>query len=353
MNTKTYVGIIPGQHHYSVAWHPSGHILDFEVSKIGEEQLVKALHAQRPELIVIVGIRHPLSEILRSAGFHVQTAAPYQIPQIAHVAESEPITALHVALVASRVRISGLDFDPKNPRPGLAELWPPFPQFDVPVDSELVWRYMDMGKLVSLLESKSLFLPSARQFKDVFEGSYPLKNSASQVAKETGQDMNAIIQEREKLRDWVCVSCWHLSEVESAALWEIYGRNESSIAVRSNFGALRDSVNAEGVHGGLFFARVRYLDYENESIPGQISSFDISPFFYKRKSFEFERELRIIAVGPKPFNLPVDLGCLVQAVYVAPGAQQWFEDAIRSLLARYGLGQVQVRRSDLSKDPIY
>lgn len=281
--TEAYVGIVPSDARHSAAWHPSGRVLEFDADETGFQQLLRALQAEPPRLIVVGGTGQgkSLCEKLCVAGFLAQTAAPHQVPQIAHVSENVTIDAKLVALVASRVRISGTDFDPKCPRAGLAQLWPPFPQFDVPEGSESVWRYMDVTKLVSLLEKRALYFPSARQFDDVFEGSYPLKNSISRLAKATPEEIERIAEFRKKLRDWHFISCWHLSEVESAALWEIYGPRQSSIAVRSTFGALRGSIIADGLLGGLLFAKVRYLDYENEGIPGQLAAGDVSPFIYK------------------------------------------------------------------------
>ena len=39
-----------------------------------------------------------------------------------------------------------------------------------------VWRYMDFSKLVSLIDSESLYFTRADKFEDPFEGSYPNKN---------------------------------------------------------------------------------------------------------------------------------------------------------------------------------
>jgi hypothetical protein len=362
----TYVGMIPAKNHLSVAWYPGDRVAEFEDTDTGLQNFLLQLLDHRPRLIVILlnGINvHPIAERLRSAGFLVQTAGRDQVSQIVHLKDGEKMNAHHLALAAARVRLPG-EFDSKNPRPSFAQVWPPFPQYDEPAASDLVWRYMDVKKFVSLVEKKSLFFSAARFFEDPFEGSYPLRNSASELAKVTGENMDWVVRGREALRAKHFISCWHLSEFESPALWQRYGPN--SIAIRSTFIALKESINWDSNYGSLFFTKVRYIDYETEGIQGQLAALDISPFFYKRKSFEFEKELRIVAdtrhtaayadtsnTNPTGFYVRVDLNRLLKRVYTTPGAQRPFEEMVRLVLRENGLMDIEVRPSDLDKDPVY
>ena len=53
--------------------------------------------------------------------------------------------------------------------------------------------------------------------------------------------------------------------------------------------------------------------------------------------------------------IQIDLEQLVQRVVVAPKAPSWHLDVVRSLLERYGLGELAqiVHKSDLDRDPIF
>ncbi len=93
----------------------------------------------------------------------------------------------------------------------------------------------------------------------------------------------------------------------------------------------------------------------------------------KRMSFQHESELRALhwdaeliqsdvwdtknfvwkpnAVFKPGINIPVDLDELIRRVHVAPTAEPWFHDLVKSVLAEYGLNK-EVRKSKLAEDPI-
>lgn len=92
---------------------------------------------------------------------------------------------------------------------------------------------------------------------------------------------------------------------------------------------------------------------------GQVSN-ALSPAFLKRKSFEHEREVRVLqwylpftedkvdwAKAHESSELPVDLTVLIESVYISPTSPVWLVDAVRELLSRFGLPDVPVRRSEL------
>jgi hypothetical protein len=373
----TFAGILATDNFYEVAWMPSGRHLSFKIGDEGVQGMIKAFRSEPPEYIVLLETEdnvppmERLMEALRAAGFAVEGAALFQVQQIAHLGDADTVDAESLAIVASRVRRPGVDFDPKDPRPSLAQIWPPPPRIEVPDPGESLWRFMDFTKFMSLLERAALYFSSARKFLDVdpFEGSYPRENSLTEQARRTGMDLAGIIRARASLLDRYFINCWHLSESESAALWVLYGPRQSAIAVRSTFSALRKSIVVNGPHEQLFFAKVKYLDYSRDKFPGQLADLDMTPFFHKRKSFEHERELRIIAThGNSPvfgnvpetgkqqvvgYYLPVDLRVLLQAVYMPPRAEDWFHELMKSVLSRHRLSQVLVERSSLSDNPTY
>jgi hypothetical protein len=126
----------------------------------------------------------------------------------------------------------------------------------------------------------------------------------------------------------------------------------------------------------VFINKVGYIDYEKDLMDGPTHI--AIPFFYKRKSFEFERELRVAGlripkVGGGTISLPgpedetdldldraspnhvgikFDLNKLIEKVYVCPFAEEWFEELVISVTEKYGLNKT-IKRSDMKKDPIY
>lgn len=121
---------------------------------------------------------------------------------------------------------------------------------------------------------------------------------------------------------------------------------------------------------------VSYVDAHNTA--GRVTKF-AEPFLLRRKSFEHEREARLIlwANGPggpderhgrvpdfdhdiyfsdkstaRPgHHVKVDLNRLVKWIYVAPDSPKWFEETVAGLIGRYGY-EFAVLKSDLYSDPL-
>ena len=162
------------------------------------------------------------------------------------------------------------------------------------------------------------------------------------------------------------VSSWHTQDHESAAMWKLYVKSGDGIAIESSYKRLVDCMATYSefeVNVGM----INYIDYGREAIPRQNL---LSPFMYKRKNFEYEKELRALIWTPQygkntggddPANnfisytglpVPVDLAILINRVLVAPTAPAWMLDLIKSVTTRYGLN-ISVQQSDLASKPIY
>jgi hypothetical protein len=166
-----------------------------------------------------------------------------------------------------------------------------------------------------------------------------------------------------------------LSDYESAALWGLYVPPHGGVAIRSTFGRLTEAFvpSAEdevddGARGAIFVGRVRYADYEKDWIP---EGNTLWPFVHKRRSFDFENELRAVVQNPPseegpegasqlalrapsaPGRLvPVNLAVLIDSIFVSPVAPGWFAELVASVCAKYDLDK-PVEHSNLSAQPVY
>lgn len=242
-----------------------------------------------------------------------------------------------------------------------------------------IWRYMNLAKFVSLLLKRQLFFPRASLLGDPFEGSAP------KIAVESRE---FIIRHRHvdpRLEDWrkltdeqlrelfaaearfrktspkeCFVSCWHMNEHESAAMWDLYSRSPEAVAVQSTFAKLATALPSYA-NVGL----VTYIDYERESYSrGNL----FSALMHKRKSFEHERELRAIAwevlaaelggdeirrnATPAGLPISINLEALVDLVYVHPSAPTWFGEIVTELVRQQNL-KFEVRQSLLGASPLW
>jgi len=149
-------------------------------------------------------------------------------------------------------------------------------------------------------------------------------------------------------------------------MWQLYLRDHG-IAVISSYGRMRQALG--GVEP-IFVGRVHYVDYDTDAID---ESSAVTPFLYKRNSFQHEREVRaLISRHPltgerdddgheildleqdSPLGLPIDadLSTLIAEVRVAPTAPGWFADTVLDVTRRYGLN-VAVEQSVLGRSPFY
>ena len=230
--------------------------------------------------------------------------------------------------------------------------------------SSHIWRYLDLPKLIHLVANRTLHFTRIDQFKDKFEGSYPIKNLAD------WEQRYPTVGDFSHWRKFACVSCWYESENESAAMWELYSRDDQGVAIRSTKDKLKESFESEEV----FFANVKYIDFMRDK--GIINSpLDVS--LYKRIEFGFEREFRGVL-----FEIPENDGfengfpnygsvekqkgfpkdgqgkavkpeVLIEKLVVSPYAKPWYKKVVKDVLEKYKLSSVEVKESELAVDPVY
>lgn len=245
---------------------------------------------------------------------------------------------------------------------------PNLPQPDRPEVS--IWRYMDFAKYVSMLDVKGLYFPRLDQLGDPFEGS--LSRDEFQHLKEVAADGEArraipddwqgkyfdkyLLGVWRRARRLNYVSCWHMNEVESEAMWRLYSPSGFGIAVRSQYSRLVDALPAN-IHNGCYMSTVRYVDHHTDRLPRGNGFTYIT---HKRSAFAHERECRAIVwwkdPGPdreeeldeRPLGMvvPIDLNSLVDEVVTSPTSPAWFSQTVQSVSEAFSFA-FPVRRSDL------
>ncbi|WP_411727225.1 DUF2971 domain-containing protein [Methyloglobulus sp.] len=265
-------------------------------------------------------------------------------------------------------------------------------------DSEKIWRYMDLAKLVSLLSKKALYFPCPQKFGDPFEGYFSrgyFKERASEMMKkikDTKLMRDGALADSQKLTPYhqdyhkfvlkrdhaikVCdeaidgidkglitaieenkikngVNCWHKSEYESAAMWNLYTNDGQGIAVESTIKQLKDSIICERP---LIFESVIYRA-EDEPKNDQHPKHDI--LIFKRKAFEHEKEFRaIIDLCDKEMGVGTFVRCdlhkLINRIHISPYLEPYFVEIVKEIC----VGKMQnvdelVTRSKLLDKPDY
>jgi hypothetical protein len=248
------------------------------------------------------------------------------------------------------------------------------PEFVAPEDDEIkIWKYMDFTKLISLLDTGCLFFSRADSFDDPFEGSYPRNNVEfrKSVPKELDEEsqehyLKVINNTKDTNKHWpryTAISCWHMNEFESAAMWSLYLKSDEGIAIQSSYNKLKKSIiDDEKVYLGV----VKYIDYNSYYIKDNNI---LIPFVHKRKSFEHESELRAVMLK-KPISsgeidfkeetikkgggvpIKVNIKELIDKIYVAPNAPIWFHKLVNTIVKRYE-PDIEVLSSDINNPPMF
>ena len=215
--------------------------------------------------------------------------------------------------------------------------------------------------LITLLEEESLFFPSLRilQALDPYEGvlSKPVMEGFLQDFSDRFGDHEGAEQERRLLvnmpQEATYVSCWHLNDVESAAMWKLYVDGDVGVAVKSTFSRLCRAFDDSKEE--VTIGRVEYVDYDAARFSW---SHLLGRALHKRASFEHERELRAIVLADKipgdtkGISVKVHLDSLIEQVFVAPTAQPWMADLVRQVCRKYSLA-ADVVQSSLNCGPLY
>jgi len=252
---------------------------------------------------------------------------------------------------------------------------------ETPEDSFKIWRYMDFTKFVSLLKERALFFSFYKEFDDPFEGNFPFgiiqsvsltikevnamsvdksyysryitDEEALDLAKEQFQKVKKTIDKRPHI-----INCWHQSDYESTAMWNLYSGLDKGIAIQTTIGKLKECFH--GYKQDVAIGKVEYLDFGEDTINWGYLFYTYRLFLYKRLSFEHEKEIRaIISVSRKKIDqnlkgdyIPVDLEILIENIYVSPKAKDWFRDLVEETAKKYNM-EINVLKSKLNEAPAY
>lgn len=248
---------------------------------------------------------------------------------------------------------------------------------------------MCFSKFISLLDKKALYFCRSDKLEDKLEGTHSKKsiNNENEILEIISRDIdagspslpkeiiNSIKQHdktatfiRRNIRKFSFINCWCISEHESAAMWKLYLKNEEGVAIKSTVNQLREVLKAYQKLPA-YIGQVQYVDFKSFSFSMPLEP-QIFPFFFKRKSFEHEKELRVlISVVPKKGNnldlsllketpkepglcFPTNLDTLINKVVVPETSKEWFKELVQSVLSKYGVNK-EVEGSTLSIEPAF
>jgi hypothetical protein len=224
-------------------------------------------------------------------------------------------------------------------------------QIKLPSDPDtVVWKYLDLSKFVDLLLNRKLFMSRSDKFEDQYEGTF--SEPTFEEIKKLSADNPNFLKYYKKHREKVAISSWHLNEYESFAMWQIFTQKHEGLAIQSTIRRLQEAM-APDKHFEQYIGEVNYIDYKKEYIPFDNTFF---PFLFKRKSFQYEREIRIITDVSKNnvtidngLKIDVDINKMIEKIYIHPKSENWYKNLVIELVKRLDF-DFTIEKSDLESD---
>lgn len=214
----------------------------------------------------------------------------------------------------------------------------------------IIWKYLDLSKFLDLLLSRKLFLSRSDKFEDQYEGTFsePTFEEIKRLSENNPEFLSYYKSHREK----VVVSSWHINEYESFAMWQIFTQNSEGLAIQSTIGRLQKALEVEK-DTQQYIGEVNYIDYKKEYIPFEDTFF---PFLFKRKSFQYEREVRVLSDLSNQqikindgIKIDIDINQLIEKIYIHPKSENWYKKLVIELVSKLGF-DFEIEKSDLESD---
>ncbi len=214
----------------------------------------------------------------------------------------------------------------------------------------IVWKYLDLSKFVDLLLYQKLFMSRSDKFEDQYEGTF--SEPTYEEIKKLSIDNPDFIDYYKTHRKNVVISSWHINEYESFAMWQIFTQKSEGLAIQSTLGRLQKALKPESIYE-QYIGEVNYIDYKKEYIPFDNAFF---PFLFKRKSFQYEREIRIISdvtahnlTIDNGLKIDVDISQIIEKIYIHPKSENWYKNLVIDLVKRLGF-DFKIEKSDLESE---
>jgi hypothetical protein len=207
-----------------------------------------------------------------------------------------------------------------------------------PKPEQKIWRYMDFTKFISLLHRRALFFVQVKHLDDKWEG---------YVEAPVGSDLeNALREMRIQPNSWhsyILVSCWHMNDCESAAMWQQYAAQNAGIAIQTRVSKLIKSLDLD--LSSFWQFRTGAINYNRLQVRSGPEGAGVDVlYFHKLESFKHENEYRVMGFARDMV--------LANKVYISPKAPSWFATLVESIAKeKYGV-RCDFEQSVLGKDPL-
>ena len=222
-------------------------------------------------------------------------------------------------------------------------------ELHIPDDNTIIWKYLDLSKFLDLLISKRLFMARSDKFEDQYEGTFsePTYEEIKKLLEDNPKYLDAYKSKRKN----IVISSWHANSYESYAMWQVFTKNNEGLAIQSTVGRLKKSLTEPKAN--QYIGEVNYIDYKKEHIPFDD---DFFPFLFKRKSFQYENEIRVITDVShldmqvnEGVKVETDINKMIERLYIHPKSENWYKKLVIEVVKQLGY-HFAIEKSDLESD---
>lgn len=232
-------------------------------------------------------------------------------------------------------------------------------------EPKTLWRYMPLVALIRLLQTKTLYLARSDLFEDALEGQFGFTVMADHVGLSNRPQWTKLV---DALKAECFLSCWYLAESDTFAMWEIYGREPSSIAIATRPMSVMN-VADDFCTRKEYYGMVGQVRYENVIVNGKLDVGTLLlpfgrtnitvpkpalAFYCKAPAYAHENEWRLLIWRRKAtqtsVSLPIaDIATFVERILISPRANAWIVESIKELVqAQFGFKSISVEKSKLA-----
>lgn len=205
-----------------------------------------------------------------------------------------------------------------------------------------IWRYMDFWKFLNLLATKSLYFSTSDNLGDNNEGRIPSFVLSKMVEQDKirgnkrNEELNGFLESN--LRKTTLISSWTYAERESFAMWKMYAKDKTGIAIETDFNSLKDSFIKTS--RSIYIGEINYINEDNYFFTLENMFY---PFLTKLDFYQFENELRCMSITKddeiaESKLIEIDLRILIKKVHISPNSKPEFKTLIELLKKEYELG---------------
>lgn len=230
-------------------------------------------------------------------------------------------------------------------------------------ENQKIWRYMRSARFDEMLKEKRIYFAPAHKFEDPFEGAVAVLPYDFPVDPKYSE-MEPHEKAFAELKRLTKISCWHIEDHESVAMWKLYSDLGKGVAITStpkrlSFSLkpfrLKPEYGIEPLWGG----NVAYVDLLQTRL--QVSM--LERFFFKHNAYSWEQEFRLaisvrlaeefgVIIPEDGIFVDVDISELIEEIHIGPEIDEFNRKHIIALCKEFDLGD-RVRVTSLLGRPQY